>query len=95
MAFTHTGIVVEMWTSSAVAATLILKKIWGPWLEEGPSDDDNIGVVPNNALVLGPAPEGCASPPTVSVSVFLEEVIVLDGRLWIFASSCLFCDTAY
>ena len=86
-----TGMVVDIWTVSVVSATRILRKIWGPWLEEGPREEDNIGVVPNIALVLGPETEGGRRPPpTVSASCFFRDLVVRDGRRWILLSSCWF-----
>jgi len=55
----YTGIVVEMCTASAVSATLILRNIWGPWLDDGPSDVDKgtePKVEPNTALPGPPIP---------------------------------------
>lgn len=75
---TYTGMVVDICTASAVSATLILRYIWGPWLDEGPNDVDSgtePSVDPNTAL-LGPAAGSRLALGTDSFSAFL---VILDG----------------
>lgn len=81
--------VVDIWTASAESATRIRKNNWGPWLEEGPKEDDKIGVVANIALV-GPETDGNVKPPGSPESCFFGAAITLEGRRCILVSSCSF-----
>jgi hypothetical protein len=49
----YTGIVVDMCTASAVSATRIRRKICGPWLDDGPKEDESIEVVSVDPYVPG------------------------------------------
>lgn len=80
-----------MWTASAVSATRIRRKMGGPWLDDGPRDEDSIGVVPKTELVPAPATEGGARLGAGSVSAFLGAAIILEGLRWILFSNCSFC----
>lgn len=64
----------------------------GPWLDEGPKEDDRIGVVPNIALV-GPETDGSSKPPVGPVSCLFGVAITLEGRRCILLSNCSFCCT--
>jgi hypothetical protein len=82
--------VVDIWAASAVSATRMRRNICGPWLDEGPKEDDRIGVVPNMALA---GPEGSTKPPIGPDSCFFNAAITLEGRRCILLSNCSFCCT--
>ena len=89
---TYTGMVVDIWTASALSATLILRNIWGPCLE---INDPNAGEIPSGeafALVPGASEEvGLSELPSEVCFFFLP--IIRDGRRWILDSRVLCCIT--
>lgn len=89
---TYTGIVVDIWTASAVSATRMRRNSCGPWLDEGPNEDDRTGVVPNIALA-GPETEGSTKPPAGAASCFFGAAMTREGRRSILLSNCRFCCT--
>lgn len=86
----YTGMVVDMCTASAVSATLILKNIWGPWVD---INDPITGDIPNDevvALVPGASDDSTRSV-LLSGTCFFFLPMIRDGRRWILNSSALFC----
>lgn len=51
----------------------------GPWLDDGPKDEDRIGVVPKRELDPVPGTEGGARPGAGSASAFFGAAMILEG----------------